>query len=215
MPVKFGYQSSEDAEVMLLGHRYYDPSTGRFLTRDPIKDGRNWYGYCRANPLSFADRNGLEPFKLPQNPSGLHEGWWKDPRHGNGIPGSERWFPPEGGGNGLEWHEGKPGAPGHQAEDHWHEVKEGPKGKPEKVGDHVKPWTEVDLPGEAVPSESPASPMTAPVLWFPDLDVFDMPGIDWGKAGYTAVIVIIGGAAIMSGGTSLAATGAICAIAIL
>ena len=24
-----------------LGHRYDEPSTGRFLTRDPIKDGRN------------------------------------------------------------------------------------------------------------------------------------------------------------------------------
>jgi RHS repeat-associated protein len=32
----FGYQ--EDAiGLKLLGHRYYDSSTGRFLTRDPIK----------------------------------------------------------------------------------------------------------------------------------------------------------------------------------
>jgi len=48
---------------MLLGHRFFDPSVGRFLTRDPIKDGRNWYGYgggC-ANPVKSADPNGLHP----------------------------------------------------------------------------------------------------------------------------------------------------------
>ena len=40
-----GYQTDPDTGLMLLGHRFYDPSVGRFLTRDPIKDGRNWYGY--------------------------------------------------------------------------------------------------------------------------------------------------------------------------
>jgi RHS repeat-associated protein len=46
---KFGYQQDSDTGLKLLGHRYYDSSTGRFLTRDPIKDGRNWYGYCQMN----------------------------------------------------------------------------------------------------------------------------------------------------------------------
>jgi len=56
----FGYQ--EDANgFKLLGHRYYDPSTGRFLTRDPIKDGRNWYTYCENNVLQGADSAGLSP----------------------------------------------------------------------------------------------------------------------------------------------------------
>ena len=36
----YGYQSASEGGLMLLGHRYYDPSTGRFLTRDPVKDGR-------------------------------------------------------------------------------------------------------------------------------------------------------------------------------
>jgi len=57
----FGYQ--EDATgLRLLGHRLYDASTGRFLTRDPIKDGRNWYAYCESDPISFADPNGLRQF---------------------------------------------------------------------------------------------------------------------------------------------------------
>jgi RHS repeat-associated protein len=55
----FGYQ--EDASgLKLLGHRYYDSSTGRFLTRDPAKDGRNWYSYCDSEPIGNADPNGLD-----------------------------------------------------------------------------------------------------------------------------------------------------------
>jgi RHS repeat-associated protein len=54
-----GYQ--EDATgLQLLGHRYYDPSTGRFLTRDPAKDGSNWYGYCGNEPTTLADPEGLD-----------------------------------------------------------------------------------------------------------------------------------------------------------
>ena len=54
----FGYQ--EDATgLKLLGHRLYDATTGRFLTRDPIRDGRNWYGYCDSDPLTGVDPTGL------------------------------------------------------------------------------------------------------------------------------------------------------------
>ena len=53
-----GYQEDGDTGLKLLGHRYYDPSTGRFLTRDPIKDGRNWVAYCGNNPLRSVDPNG-------------------------------------------------------------------------------------------------------------------------------------------------------------
>ncbi|MEI7578276.1 MAG: RHS repeat-associated core domain-containing protein [Armatimonadota bacterium] len=54
----FGYQ--EDASgLKLLGHRYYDASTGRFLTRDPAQDGRNWYVYCESAPLTNYDDLGL------------------------------------------------------------------------------------------------------------------------------------------------------------
>lgn len=56
---KFGYQTDSDTSYQLLGHRYYDPSTGRFLTRDPIGDGENWYAYCAGNPLTSTDPSGL------------------------------------------------------------------------------------------------------------------------------------------------------------
>jgi RHS repeat-associated protein len=53
------YQSDSEYGLQLLGHRYYDSSTGRFLSRDLIKSGRNWYAYCENNPTGFGDPNGL------------------------------------------------------------------------------------------------------------------------------------------------------------
>ncbi len=57
---RFGYQSDSDTSLSLLGHRYYEPTTGRFLSRDPIGDGRNWYVYCDNNPAALADPTGLK-----------------------------------------------------------------------------------------------------------------------------------------------------------
>ncbi len=54
----FGYQEDQDSGLKLLGHRYYDASTGRFVTRDAAKDGRNWYGYAGNQPTSRVDPSG-------------------------------------------------------------------------------------------------------------------------------------------------------------
>ena len=42
--------------------RYYDPSTGRYITSDPVGliGGLNTYGYVGGNPLYWIDRYGLE-----------------------------------------------------------------------------------------------------------------------------------------------------------
>ncbi len=55
----YGYQEDGESGLKLLGHRYYDSTTGRFLSKDPIGDGRNWYSYCENNPFSGVDPTGL------------------------------------------------------------------------------------------------------------------------------------------------------------
>jgi RHS repeat-associated protein len=42
-------------------HRYYDPSTGRYLTADPIGSagGINLYNYVGGNPVNMVDPFGL------------------------------------------------------------------------------------------------------------------------------------------------------------
>jgi hypothetical protein len=39
--------------------RWYDASTGRFTSEDPISDGVNWYAYVASNPLGRIDPRGL------------------------------------------------------------------------------------------------------------------------------------------------------------
>jgi|GEM_PF-6200313 len=83
----YGYQTDPDTGLMLLGHRFYDPSVGRFLTRDPIKDGRNWYGYGGGygNPVNSVDPDGLMPFQADVVPTDEGLGW------NHGLPGNDPW----------------------------------------------------------------------------------------------------------------------------
>jgi RHS repeat-associated protein len=55
----YGYQSEPESGLMLLGHRYDDSSSGRFLSREPVSAGTNWYAYCQNYPQSNADPSGL------------------------------------------------------------------------------------------------------------------------------------------------------------
>ena len=43
--------------------RNYDPTTGRFLQKDPIgrEGGLNLYGYALGNPIKLSDPLGLAP----------------------------------------------------------------------------------------------------------------------------------------------------------
>jgi|GEM_PF-3868169 hypothetical protein len=38
--------------------RHYDPTTGRFVSEDPARDGLNWFAYCDSNPVNRVDVEG-------------------------------------------------------------------------------------------------------------------------------------------------------------
>ena len=54
-----GYQTDADSGLMRLGYRFYDASVGRFISRDPIQAGYNWYTYCDNDPINAVDPEGL------------------------------------------------------------------------------------------------------------------------------------------------------------
>jgi RHS repeat-associated protein len=52
------------AFALVFGHEaqaFYNPSTGRWLNRDPIAEegGLNLYGFVHNNPVSSVDANGF------------------------------------------------------------------------------------------------------------------------------------------------------------
>ncbi len=49
--------SDQNTPLVLMGIRYYDPITARFVTRDPAL-GINDYAYCGNNPVGRADADG-------------------------------------------------------------------------------------------------------------------------------------------------------------
>lgn len=48
----------------MSGHRWYDQTLGRFLSRDPIgfAGGLNLYEYGANSPVNYVDPSGLEPY---------------------------------------------------------------------------------------------------------------------------------------------------------
>jgi len=55
---KWGYYTDWETGLNLLGYRYYDAGTGRFVNRDPI-GGINLDSYVGNGFTSFIDANGL------------------------------------------------------------------------------------------------------------------------------------------------------------
>ncbi|MCC5648130.1 RHS repeat-associated core domain-containing protein [Nostoc sp. CHAB 5824] len=61
---QWGYLKDSETGLLLLGHRYYDPTTGRFINRDPIgyEGGINLYAYTENDPVNLTDPTGFSAF---------------------------------------------------------------------------------------------------------------------------------------------------------
>jgi RHS repeat-associated protein len=61
---QWGYYTDGEIGLTLLGLRYYDGGSGRFLTRDPwFEVSDNLYRYTENNPVNLHDPTGLKPEK--------------------------------------------------------------------------------------------------------------------------------------------------------
>ena len=83
-----GKRLDESSGTYDFGHRDYMPRFSRFTTVDPVKDGRNWYSYCDANPVDFFDADGYEMATNNSrsgyaNDSGFTEYWMQDSEWGS------------------------------------------------------------------------------------------------------------------------------------
>jgi RHS repeat-associated protein len=87
---KHGYYTDRETGLILATNRYYDPTEGRWLTRDPIgyAGGLNLYGYCSGNPVNLVD-----PLGLCGEQGGYWSGYWGDvwqviKGYGNAVVGA-------------------------------------------------------------------------------------------------------------------------------
>ena len=50
-----GKQRDGATGLTYFGARWYDAASGRFMSRDPIRDGWNWYAYVGGDPVNYVD----------------------------------------------------------------------------------------------------------------------------------------------------------------
>jgi len=58
---RLSYNTDATSGLLLLGARWYDPTVGRFISEDPVRDGGNWFGYADSSPASHIDPDGQLP----------------------------------------------------------------------------------------------------------------------------------------------------------
>ena len=57
-----GHIQDDESGLVYMRARYYEPTSGRFLSEDPSMHGKNWYAYASSNPINLLDPSGREGF---------------------------------------------------------------------------------------------------------------------------------------------------------
>ena len=96
---QWGYYTDNATGLLCLSARYYDPATGRFVTRDPIgyEGGVNLYTFAGGNPVNDIDPLGFGPPKGFDNIPGSRlpspkDGFLTPPRNVTPSPSSLVWI---------------------------------------------------------------------------------------------------------------------------
>jgi len=60
-PYRFSTKFTDETGLLYYGFRYYNPSTGRWLSKDPLgeRGGLNLYGFVQNAPTRYVDKLGL------------------------------------------------------------------------------------------------------------------------------------------------------------
>jgi RHS repeat-associated protein len=53
-----GHKQDDESTLIYMRARYYEPTTGRFVSEDKVRDGANWYIYAGNNPVTSLDNCG-------------------------------------------------------------------------------------------------------------------------------------------------------------
>jgi RHS repeat-associated protein len=79
--------ADEDSDLSAYGHRYYSPSSGRWISRDPLEGWEDISTYCFVynSPLVWVDPDGLAPdgwtggdYKRQDRPDPTSPSGWRD-----------------------------------------------------------------------------------------------------------------------------------------
>jgi len=78
-PIRFSSKYTDNESGLLYyGYRYYNPSTGRWMSRDPIgeRGGRNLYAFARCDSINQTDGSGLFDIKYIDVPKWVPKFEW-------------------------------------------------------------------------------------------------------------------------------------------
>lgn len=56
-----GHKQDDESGLIYMRARYYEPTSGRFISQDQKMVGYNWFSYCYSNPVNFSDGQGHSP----------------------------------------------------------------------------------------------------------------------------------------------------------